>query len=255
MASLNSKKKSAFSNIRRLIRRWSTVLCAILLSLIPILFLLLFRSEDKSVFVFFRSNMGVSDWFGFWISYISMVVTALLTHNAYRLSKNIEDSQLLRQIENNKVNFRIFDVLSETDKKLKIVFPINIISIDDIELESAIIEFGNEEKIELNILEKKLLGYACTLMIPDEIGEDEERALMLWRQYASKRTKKYLNASLRMKFNYKEESITENALIDIEVFSIAKIVVELENGEEKYKIVDTGVSTKKIEGMKKYDNV
>lgn len=231
--------------------RKTYIIVIVLLLLLPVVFCYSFQGDKESHFLFFHSTLGGDDWFSFWISYISMLVTAVLAYYAYRFSVEVEKTQFLRQIECDKTKFRVTEIFSDDGKIFKLILPMDIISVQNVRILKALlllpnIEEGEDDKsVELEIKnKKKLKGCQIILEIPMNSGEETkyERELLLWQQQMFNRTERFFSAIFKIKFSYKIKSpFTKNVKI-IQMISIAKVVVTLdENKTEDYKIIDVGV--------------
>ena len=208
-----------------------------------------------------------------------MLVTAILAILAVWLSRKIEDNQDARQMEADRAKFAILEISSKNERTFEIVLPKDIISVNKVNIESAVMRFGDGTRIELeipqtisdeqsetdggqnkavrrhkkqkngqeetNIRKCILKGCRFKLEIPHEC--EKEKALMWWKRQMYNRNEKYFIAEFDVIFSYRMLSATKEQIIKA-LHSVADVVVELDDKkDEQYKVIDTGVFFDEIE--------
>ena len=116
--------------------------------LIPLCFYFVFHGNGQSTFLGLVSGISVESWFSFWITDISLIITAALTYSAYVLSKSIELNQHLHQTETDRMKFRISNVFdTAAPNGFHVELPLEVISLNDVKIIKATITFGKGECI------------------------------------------------------------------------------------------------------------
>ena len=87
---------------------------------IPFIFNWIFHGDESTVFLSFTSSMSVSDWFSFWVSYLSFIASSILAFAALKFSKMIEINNRLTDIDKNIPLFK-FNDLKARDNYRKII--------------------------------------------------------------------------------------------------------------------------------------
>lgn len=217
---------------------------------LPCLFCFIFHgSGQSSLFGLPISKMSVEFWGSFWISFISLGVTSLLTYRAYVLSIRLGDEQELRQIETDKMKFKIMKVqVIGSNRGLRISLPIEVVSTENLTIENAQISFSEaHEIIQLAVpsVDKKLSGSSFDfLYIINETNDPaSRRALQIWFEYPYDQSLKYRVATLTVNFKYSFLSYKKKSKY-IKICSVAKIAVDLNlKLIEEIIIEDRGVFT------------
>lgn len=217
----------------------------VLFVILPCLFNLLFYSDKKQSHVYFlkdiiTSSLSISDWFGFWITYISLLVTASLTYMAYRLSKKIENNQNTRQMENDKAKFIIINITSTKDRGFEITLPKDVISLNA-HIISAHLKLGGGEEIKLEIDpndQKELNKNKFVVTIPYEDAEKYDKPLTIWRQQMYNRRERYFIAEFNIEFDYELSSIEKKRGNFKTLNSFADVKLDM---NEEYSVVNTRV--------------
>ncbi len=236
-----SDKKKSLINPRLL-----DIVAVLVVLLFPYIFNLLFQGTVQSRFFCITSALSVSDWAGFWITFISMLVTAKLAYLAFSLSKRIEDNQDMRQMEEDRLKFVILMVSSKYERIFEIVLAKDIVSVNDVRIESAVMKFGDSTTINLNFVNlidsdpNMLKGCSFMAEIPCESENNE--AFLKWKRSMYNRSKQYLIAELDLEFKYRLLSATKKQVIK-HLHSVADIVAELDDKKElQCKVINTSVS-------------
>lgn len=165
------------------------VLFVVITSLVPLLFNCIFISENKSQFWFIQSSMSVSDWFGFWMSYISVLVSSVLAYAALKLSNSIEYSHFYDKCEQDKMLFqiesmeiKIIEMLHQNlDFEIEVVLSQDVQMINQCDVERAEMLFSNGRTMELEFKgDASLDGNTFVLVPPKEIEEDTGESFLHW---------------------------------------------------------------------------
>ena len=95
--------------LHRILRVILSFLSVIAYLMIPCMFAWVFHGDNGSSFLdFWQTSMSVEFWGSFWISYISLGITAFLTFQAFNLSIRLGENQDLQQMEIDKKKFTIY---------------------------------------------------------------------------------------------------------------------------------------------------
>lgn len=225
----------------------SIILVAIFLSL-PCLFRIIFYGESNTTFLgFLTSTMSVEFWGSFWISYISLGATAFLTYQAFNLSIRLGENQDLQQMETDRLKFGILRAeIIGCNRGLRVYFPVNIISVKSLTIESAQLSFGGGELLLLNLpeIQGDLKESSLDFMYPEHTKDNE--AYILWFENPYTQSVSYRTAVLTIKFKYEFIScLYKND--DLIVCSLARIAVSLDKDKIEHIVIeDFGVYTPEI---------
>ncbi len=213
---------------------------------LPCFFCAFFHGDNQSYFAGFPiSEMSVEFWGSFWISYISIGITALLTYRAYELSRRLGVEQESRQIEADKTKFRIMSIeVVGSNRGLRIYLPVDAVSVKIDSIESAFISFGKKEKLDLVVqeIDQELRGNSYELLYPDRIEPETAKALGLWFKYPYTLSRLYRNARLTVSFKYNFDSHLHKSRKIINICSVARVIVSLDSNKiEKLIVKEQGV--------------
>lgn len=207
---------------------------------IPLFFCVTFNSGEQSTLMEVIScNMSAGDWFSFWITYLAAISSAAVAICSFQLTRRIEEIQLKRQFEEERVKFRIVQI-QETYEPigLKITFPLEILSINNVKITQASITFGGGERLEYLNGDISLQGSSFYLTQPSEIDRSCKDAWSIWYNYQSKRTTKYRDAELSISCRYPATVLGDREKEQL-VCSRAKVSIKLDkNGMEYFDISD-----------------
>lgn len=212
----------------------------------PYVFNLFFQGTIQSHFCGITSALSVSDWASFWITFISMLVTAKLASLTFNLSKRIENNQDMRQMEEDRLKFVILKVSSKNDRTFEIVMTKDIISVNEVRVESVAMNFGDATSIELkpfNVTDtdhNMLKG--CRFMVEIPCESENNKAFLLWKRQMYNRREQFFIAELDVKIEYRFLSARKKQAIK-HLHSVADIAVEMDDENNlQYKVINTGVS-------------
>jgi len=227
------------------------ILLIVIIIAIPLLFNLIFIGNESSHFLFIHSTLSVSDWFSFWASYISAIVSSLLAYAAISLSKTIELAHNHTEAEKNKqifivknvgVNFELGDD-SNSKYTIDISLPFEIQSLYDVKIIRAFIDFKDGKKIDF-LCKKGLNGNGFSLEpIDGNLGWDREY-LLYWKHWPENMTKGFETIYLNVEYSYVLNSFNYRAKSKKNICqTVAKYEIKVDNDNlMKSKTVNTFIN-------------
>lgn len=192
----------------------TTILFGVIIA-IPIFFNIIFKDSNKSYFWFFESSISVSDWFSFWISYLSLLVSTFLAYAALKLTQTIEYSNVIAEVDKNKVLLKVTQLYTDLelkdkqkkDYRITVVMPRDVLIINKLKIKSAQIEFENGEIFKL-CPHEKIVETNCFLLSPKVDDENESclqentTKLLKWKYWESQSKNGYETINLRIMYEY-----------------------------------------------------
>lgn len=233
------------------------ILFLLLIISVPIIFNLIFHNGAKSSFWIIDSTLSGADWFSFWISYISTIISTILAYAALKLSKTIEISHQYEEASKNKDMFIIqnSDIRVQLSKDIEkefdieIVLPFNVQSLNDLKVLSACINFMDGYKIELNFNDEYIQGNRFKLCsLPENLKESNERIIM-WKLWYQNMKPEFKTIEMRITYCYSLNSFNIKRL-KVPVCTIESIC-QLEINPEDFKRTKTVNSVTSIINIKK----
>ena len=228
---------------------------------IPIFFCFIFHSEEQSqLFGFIPCNMSVSDWFSFWSTYLAAISSMTVALCSLRLTRKIEEIQLEHRLEEERLKFRIMQVQRTSNpNELKIVLPLETLSITVARVSKAFIIFDGSNNNDLN-LELQLpkdnslrcntfcVSYQAATkplkLDPYQRILSPDDAWKLWYYQQSTRTPQFREAELCVNFEYISAGLRKRPTVQT-VYSRATVSVKLdETGIEYFDISSWAVYNK-----------
>lgn len=119
----------------------------VLISGIPFLFNWVFIGDEQTHFGVIKSTISVSDWFSFWISYLSLIASSVLAYIALKLTLSIEKSNSYLEIDKNASLLKLSNVKynesfnNEESFQLELVMQDEAIALDNLKIDSGYVEF------------------------------------------------------------------------------------------------------------------
>lgn len=218
------------------------IFVVLFLILLPLIFYYSFDTGEASYFFDIESKIGVSNWIGFWISYITLLVTVILTYQTYRLTIKMDRVQLYNKIESDRLKLRISCIeLINFNKGLRIRLPLDVISLSHVKVTKAYIVFGKDEELIFEDMPFELsTKCSFSLFFPKSLGAPIQDALDLWLDQCRVKNYEYNVACLKVFLSYDFQPIGKEKKIDI--CSQAEIKIEENNElEDQIVIIDSGV--------------
>lgn len=178
---------------------------------IPVLFNFLFHGDSESKFWFIKSSLSASDWFAFWISYISTIVSTILACAALKLSKTIELSHQYEEATRNKDMFVIENVNmgvkrgKDIDKAfdIKVTLPFKVQSLNDLYIKKAYIKFNDGVEMNLKFDDAFVCGNEFELHTSQEenIKQNNER-ILIWKYWRHNMTRDFETIFMNITYCY-----------------------------------------------------
>lgn len=203
---------------------------------VPCFFCLIFHGNDSSSFLFIHSSMGASEWFSFWITYFSTIVTGVLAYLTYMLTKSIERTHCEETAMQNKQLFEVNEInlITKNDKEFFIVKFNAPLILQDLEFKSAYLTIKNEH-IPLQSV-KPIFKWQYI-----ELYAKSERTIDMWKKYAQNMQRDYKIADLCIVFSYEMQIVSKRTVWY--VHSRCKAKVWQEDWTNSIHIMDTFVLT------------
>ncbi len=205
------------------------ILICVAVVIIPIIFNEIFHGSSSSYFWFFESSMSVSEWFSFWISYISLIVSSILAYAALKLTKTVEYNNILGQIDNNISLLKITELntdleLCDKDKtnySLEIKMPLDVLTVSNLTIKTARIEFEDGTIFNFNPQNMDNKNQTNIFLLIPKFDKNDEKSVkelnkntkefLKWKYWESQLNSGYETINLTVTYQYIVPSFVRNS--------------------------------------------
>lgn len=185
-------------------------LVVLIIIAIPILFSQIFHGQADTHFWFLKSSLSVSDWFAFWISYISAIVSTFLAVAAMKLSNTIEVAHQYEEAAKNKTLFKIknahfkAELGRNIDKcyDVDVALPFEVQCLNNLKVIEASVSFNDGYIMRLECQDDTVDGSNLKLRTCSENIRDNNERILMWKLWHQNMTPGFESICINITYCY-----------------------------------------------------